>query len=65
MSGPDDAWLLAMECRLEALKTERAGMIAENQIRLDIGFNPAYDDNSFENLAEQFQELFNEIMEAR
>lgn len=42
---------------LEALITERAGMEAENQRRLDQGYALAYDDSAFGCLASRIRDL--------
>ena len=45
---------------LEALITEREGMLAENVQRLDHGYNLAYGEEAFQKLADQMRELASE-----
>ncbi len=50
---------LEIKIKLEALITQREGMIAENQVRISLGQSVAFDGESFIYLADEIAELLN------
>ena len=52
-----DAQMWALVAELESLKTERAGMEAENECRKDQGLAPAYGEEQFTALAKKMSEV--------
>jgi len=52
-----DAALWAFVAEMEALKTERSGMEAENECRKDQGLAPAYDDAAFIEVSKKLYEI--------
>lgn len=49
--------LLDIRLQMEALITERAGMIAENQFRVFCGHQIAYSEDQFQIISANFQRL--------
>ena len=54
--------LFEFRCELEELVTDRCGMQAENQRRLDRGESIAYTEDAFYQLKEQIMALRNKIV---
>lgn len=52
-----DAQMWALVAELEALKTERSGMEAENVCRADRGAAPAYGEEEFAALSKKLHEV--------
>jgi len=51
---------IKIQIKLEALITEREGMIAENHQRMSLGQSVAYSDDHFNELANRMTELLKE-----
>ena len=60
-----EAWLLAQQAEMEAIKVEVQGMIAENQQRINRGESIAYNDDAFQEKAEQLRGVATCIMQNR
>ena len=52
---------LAIYIQLEALISEREGMIAENKRRESVGHSMAYDDNAFNYNAQDMRKLLSKV----
>lgn len=55
----DDSSLMNIRVNLEALITDREGMVAENQSRVQRGEAPAYHEDSFQMISNAIIELKN------
>lgn len=65
MSAVEQAWLLERQCELQALVSEREGMVAENLHRQHCGHSIAYGEEAFAQNASAIQQIANTIHEAR
>ena len=58
-------WLLAQKAEIAAVETEVQGMIALNQYRISRDETIAYDDNAFQEKADELRSLSTIIMQYR
>jgi len=57
-----EAWLLAQQAEIEAIKTEVQGMVALNQYRSDRTEVIAYDDGAFQKKVDELRAIASVIM---
>ena len=60
-----EAWLLAQQIEMEAIKTEVQGMIAENQYHMGLGQGIAYGEEAFQKKADELRAIAVRIWEQR
>ena len=60
-----EAWLLAQKAQIDAVNAEIQGMIAENQRRVSQDEAQAYPEAAFQEKAQEFYGIYNDIMANR
>jgi len=60
-----EAWLLAQQAEMEAIKAEIQGMIALNQYRISRGETIAFNDDAFQGKADILRSIATCIMQSR
>lgn len=61
----DNGWLLAQKTEIEAIKAEIQGMIAKNQYWMSMYEKVHYDEDAFQEKAQELRSVGNSIMENR